>query len=82
MGEPKATATPAALAAVKISLILPVARGNIKNARNIAIHTLTLRKARETTGNDESSTAGSMDGRPFFADVEPRSDDEWLQEDT
>lgn len=79
IGDPKATATPAALAAVIISRIFPrLSRiENIYNAK-VVTQTLASRKPLEPTCDDRSNAACDMNRRAFLTDGQPRSDHQRL----
>jgi hypothetical protein len=79
IGEPKATATPAALAAVKISLILPPHVSSIGQFETgSAVLTLTARKSAESAGNEVSYGASNVHGWALFAYGESRGNHEGL----
>lgn len=79
IGEPNATATPAALAAVTISRIFPESidkRGPAVSREKP--HTLAMRKPPEETGYEASDATRNMYGRSFFANRQTRSYDQRL----
>lgn len=79
IGEPKATATPAADAAVMTSLILPETNMNIGNqGRNEPPRTWTSREASRPSGNQGSNTTSNVHRRSFFANRQARGDDQGL----
>ena len=79
IGEPKATATPAALAAVKISRILPsqISRTGQFEMGSAGL-TLTARKSAEKAGNEVSNSASDVHGWALFAYRESRGYHEGL----
>jgi hypothetical protein len=66
MGDPNATATPAALAAVTISRILPAENFRSYQFEEHA-HTLTTRKLLEKSGNKISNTTCNMHSWAFLS---------------
>ena len=74
IGEPNATATPAALDAVSISRIFPMNVNVIQVIHHIAVRarvqrpTMTLREASEPTGNHAPDRARDVNGGTFLAD--------------
>lgn len=78
MGDPNATATPAALAAVTISRILPDKRQKSVLLGKKRALTLTTRKLFEWPCNEVSDTACSMYGGTFFPNRKARCNDQGL----
>ncbi len=68
IGEPKATATPAALAAVTISLILPAENVREMSHTTRPGLTLTTGEPREHVSYHIANAAGDVDGRALFSD--------------
>jgi hypothetical protein len=78
MGEPNATATPAAELAVTISRIRTANEVSVSAGQSNRL-TLTSVESFEDATNDISDAASHMDGRAFLANRQARSNDEWLQ---
>ena len=76
MGAPKATATPAALAALSISRRLPVLMlvGRQKGCRESRQRTFVVFILGKVTTNNISDTACYVHKRTFLAEVETRCD--------
>jgi len=66
MGEPNATATPAALDAVTISLILAWYISGVANSEKVPL-TMTLIVPPEHPGDDISKTTSDVNRWSFFA---------------
>lgn len=79
IGEPKATATPAALAAVIISRIFPAQHGQSSLVSSMrASSTLTAREITEHARNDISGATCYVNRRTFLPDGKARRDDQRL----
>lgn len=81
MGLPKATATPAAEAAVTISRIFAEkTSANITLMSSIVMPTMTPAEATEAARDDMSYPGCDVHGRAFFAHRQSRRNRNWLSQ--